>query len=150
MQRWLRLLFGIPDPPPLWIPQYQERSTLWVSQPNNSGGFAVQPLDQQDFVTRETAYYLGGLFGATVTEEPYEGGGGAELSTAKTFNLHWPGGWKLNAGDLAYYFCPARDSNNSDLPGKPAQATLDNPQIAVIECNTMIASARADFLKLPR
>ncbi len=152
MPTWLKRLFGIADPPPLWLPVYQPMTTLSVSEPDPAhvGFIASQGLNQQDFVTRESAYYLAGLYGATVTEDPWQGAGGPDVSIAKVFTLHWPGGWQMNAGSLAIHYCPAVDPDNPSLPGKPAQATLDNPQIAVTLCNQTIAAARADYLHLVR
>ncbi len=146
MPTWLRRLLGIPDPPPLWLPVYQDRAKLTISQSNNSGGIAIQQLNPQYFLSRESAYYLAGLYGAAVSEDIFEGAGGAEFSGAMKYTLHWADGVTLNSGALAYYYCPASDPMDPSKPGRPAQAVLDNPDLAVRECQAVIAAARADML----
>ena len=142
-----RLLRGLPaTPPALWMPTYQPAVNLWVSEPNNSGGVARQPLNQQDFVTSETAYYLANVYGAFVTSQaPLGPGPDSTPAGLVEYWLDWTASgvpYKLNAGALAVYYCPAG--------GTPPPAAVDNPDVAVANCRSAIAAARSDALGLVR
>jgi len=150
-QMWLAALAseGFNSPPVLWRPSYLPLDQLVVWEANNTGGQASQPLNQQDWVTRDSAVYLAGLFGAIVTEQPFEGsvvsGPGAPvqyvLNFSESFNSQ-PVAFKIHAGTLAYYFQPAGQ--------EPAAATLENPDLAMVECHAVIGAARADALRAVR
>ncbi len=141
-----RQMMGLPPvPPPLYKPSYQPAAGLTVSDPTGTN-----PLNQQYFVTQKTANYLAVMFGATVTTQAPGGAGGpvtvpdglAEYwlnwtDTSDTFN---PVAYKLNAGALAYYFCPANGPDGTGV-GVPNQATVSNPDIAVQLCNERITEA---------
>jgi hypothetical protein len=147
---WLKELFGWTPPPPLFQPLYQTGANLTVSEP----GGGTQILNPQYFVTFGTAQQLSELYPATIKLEPYEGAGGPDTSSAIEYHLVFaPDNLDINAGLLAYYYRPAGPASNPNIadptlvPGSPgsgasAAATLDDPSLAVTECNAMIANAR--------
>lgn len=136
MDKWLRRLFGIPDPPPLWRPAYQNLESLFVTGPGNSGNTVRYPLNQQHFVVRESADWLAKEYGASVTLESFAGAGGPIYSPVSQFMLQWSDGLVINAGLLAYYYCPAGQ--------EPPQATVDNPSLARTQCVSLISTARTN------
>jgi hypothetical protein len=154
----LYVLLGIiTPPPPLWQPVYQSGSDLVVHDEN--GG--VEPLDPQYFLSLDSAQYLAQLYNASVKAEPYEGAGGPEASSAIEYHLVWSDGLDINAGALAYYYkpCgPVGDSNGSDpslQPGTPysgvsSPATVENPSLAVTECNALITASRNSMVRKAR
>ena len=134
-----RQMMGLPpEPPPLYRPTYQPLSGLQISEPGGS-----QTLNQQYFVTLETANYLAVMFQATVTTQPPGGVGGPVTAPANLVEywLNWvdlnnpasPVPYKMNGGVLAYYFCPAADPTTGQ-PGVPNPATVANPDIATQLC----------------
>src|SRR5437879_1656172 len=98
MDKWMRDLYGIPDPPPLWVPEYQPPQ--FVSEPGQGGSSATQAINRQRLVTKATALYLASPYEAKVVEKPWEGAGGPDSASALEYILHWPDGVEVNAGDL--------------------------------------------------
>lgn len=148
---WLKMLAsaGFSVPKTLWRPIYQPLDKLTVTEPGNDGTVQTQQLNQQFFLSKESAFYLAGQFGATVSEQPPDVAGGMESVPAGVveFWLNWiddtnkanPVAYKVNSGGFAYYFCPAG--------GEPSPATLENPDLAVRECQAAKDSAHIDALR---
>jgi hypothetical protein len=143
-----RDLRGLPRlTPPLWKPVYQAPQV--VMEPGAGGTVQSQPISAQYLLSLASAYYLATIYGATVSEKTFVDPGPA-VSSAVEYWLNWtdysnpnkPVPFDLNAGALAYYYCPAG--------GTPAEGAVSNPTIAVIECMAAINAARLDALRLVR
>lgn len=151
---WLKELFGWTPPAPLYQPTYQPAQ--FVTEPGAGGSVGKQILNAQYFVTKDTAQTLATLYGATVKAEPYEGAVGPDKSTATEYHLVFADGLDVNAGELAFYYKPCGPNANPNgtdptLPagspnsGVSSPATVDNPDLAVTECNAVLANARLDM-----
>ncbi len=136
-----REMLGLPPiAPPLFKPSYQPADGLTITD-----GIGTHPLNQQYFVTAKTAAYLAVMFGATVSTQAPRGAGGpnAVPEGLVEYWLNWFDGetaYKMNAGALAFYFCPANGPDGTGV-GTPAPAIVANPDIAVQLCNQRIKEA---------
>lgn len=145
-----RQMRGLPPaPPPLWKPSYLAGT---ISGVDNNGNAVSWPVSSQYLVTPGTAYHLAEIYGATVTTKPWDSSGGPVFSAAIEYILNWTDrvAYSMNAGMLAYYYCPAVDENDSSKPGQPSPGALANPDIVIAQCQAAINAARMDALRQVR
>src|SRR5579862_422095 len=91
-------------PPPVnppYKPTYLEQQ--FVSEPDNKGGTAKQPINIFYFATTATAAWLLAKYNSkgAVISVPFEGAGGPDVASAEVLELVWPNGVAINAGLLA-------------------------------------------------
>lgn len=136
-----------PNPPPLWKPVYQPKQS--ISEPDGSAAPPSQPINRQYLLSKESAYYLAAIYAAAVTEQPFEGSLISTPGYAIEYILNWtdtstgkPVPYSMNAGMLAWYYCPA--------DGISSPGAVRNPDIVVAECTAAINAARLDALRQVR
>lgn len=82
-----------------WTPSYLPQQ--YVSEPNNSGGIARQPLNIYYFPDGPTAAHLRDKYGAATISHQDFLGAGPDAATAPIYYLVWANGVAIMAGALA-------------------------------------------------
>jgi|SRR5579872_5867115 len=103
-------------PPPVnqrYSPTYLPQQ--FISEPNNEGGTAKQPINIFYFATQTTADWLLAKYNpkGSIIAVPFEGAGGPDVEPTPVLELVWPNFVAINAGLLASLW--SMNPNNPDV-----------------------------------
>jgi hypothetical protein len=106
-----KLGIEIPPPPVAWLPTYQPQQ--YVSYPLGNGTMGQAPINVEFLVDLPTAQHLLATYdpNGTIISTPFMPVGSPDTSTATVYELQWPNGVTIVAGELAELL-----TNNANNP----------------------------------